>query len=72
MPEWDNTIINDINKKYFYCYDSKLFKYLKTTKNIPYICTGLNENNFRKFWQFERTKDLDQFLHEYSYLINIK
>lgn len=58
------------NKKYFYCYDINLFKFLKNQKNIYYICTGLNENNLRKFWQFLRTEKLDQSLSEYNQLIN--
>jgi hypothetical protein len=63
-------VIKETNKKYFYCYDINLFKFLKQTKNLNYICTGLNENTLKKFWQFERTENLDMYLHEYKNIIN--
>jgi hypothetical protein len=63
-------VIKEINKKYFYCYDINLFKFLKQQKYLNYICTGLNENTLKKFWQFERTKELDIYLNEYIHLIN--
>lgn len=63
-------MLKEINKGYFYCYDINLFKFLKQNKNLNYICTGLNENNLRKFWQFERTDLLQSYLHEYKLLVN--
>lgn len=55
---------------FFYCYDKKLFIYLKENKNISYICTGLNQNNMKKFWQFHRTEYFNECLNEYIKQLN--
>lgn len=53
-------------RDFFYCYSTNLFKYLKVEKEINYICCGLHEKTLRKFWQFVRTKKLEQALKEYG------
>ena len=54
------------NEDFFYCYSPNLFKYLKMKKGINYICCGLNEKSFQKFWQFKRDEFLLRVLHEYK------
>lgn len=52
--------------EYFYCYSSNLFKFLKMEKKTNYICSGLHERTFRRFWQFKRDEELVKALGEYT------
>lgn len=53
------------NNEYFYCYSTNLHELLRS-KGIRYICAGLNENTMRKFWQYRRTAEFEQYLAEYT------
>jgi len=59
-----------MNREYYYCYSTNLFKFLRLEKGFRYICSGLNEKTLRKFWQFERTEELGEALVEYKEIGN--
>lgn len=52
------------NEMFYYCYSPVLFRFLQN-KGLKYICLGLNENTYKKFWQFYRTPELKQALDEF-------
>ena len=51
--------------EFYYCYSPKLNTFLQKNKQ-RYICTGLNENTLRKFWQYRRTGELHRLLLEWA------
>ncbi len=55
--------------EFFYCYSSRLFKFLKMDKKINYVCTGLHEVSFEKFWQFKSNDELNAALSEYRVIM---
>lgn len=56
-----------MERKYFFCYSTNLFVYLKS-KNHKYIVTALNDYTKNRFWLYEKNKDLENSLLEYSML----
>lgn len=52
---------------YFYCYSYRLMYYIKAN-GVNYINYGFNKNNHLKFYLFERTKELNEILTEWSKL----
>lgn len=54
-----------MTNRFFYCYSPNLYRFLRDN-NIRYICTGLNENSMRQFWQYERTNEFERLLSEYT------
>lgn len=52
-------------REFFYCYSPNLYKFLRD-RGVTYICTGLNENTMRQFWQYRRTDRLNELLAEYA------
>jgi hypothetical protein len=51
--------------EYYYCYSPAQYRFLRDS-GIKYICTGLNENTMRQFWQYARTTLLDALLTKYA------
>lgn len=50
----------------FYCYSSRLKKFLGNTKSIRHIAKGVNEKTNKRFWLFFRTTELIEALDEWS------
>lgn len=56
--------MNKINP-FFYCYSTNLHNLLRS-KEIRFVCSGLNENTMRKFYQYYRTAEFEGVLAEYT------
>lgn len=54
----------NVKEKYFFCYSSNLVRFF-ALKNVEYICKGLNEQNGKRFWLYERTENLEDALEKY-------
>ncbi|MEH7121554.1 hypothetical protein V7128_29815, partial [Neobacillus vireti] len=48
------------------CYSTNLFEFLRFDKGQRYICTALNDKTMKRFWLFQRTEELEQYLVEYT------
>lgn len=55
-----------MKSRYFYCYSPNLYKFLRDN-GVRYICTGLNENTMRQFWQYERSAEFERLLAEFTH-----
>lgn len=53
------------NNEFFYCYSAKLHSYLKANGQ-RYICAGLNDKTYKKFWQYRRSDELHSLLAEWA------
>jgi hypothetical protein len=51
--------------EFYYCYSPVLYRYLRDS-GIKYICTGLNENTKRQFWQYAINDELDGLLKRFT------
>lgn len=54
------------NGKYFFCYSTNLYEFLRHEKGFKYICTALHDKTMKRFWLFEKTPELIQALVEYK------
>ena len=50
--------------KYFYCYSWNLKEFLRSNKEES-IVTGIHPNTNKKYWVFERNKNIDKLLDEW-------
>lgn len=55
-------------KRYFFCYSTNLYEFLKNSKGHKYIVTALNDKTMKRFWLFEKTEELNKSLVEYHNL----
>ncbi len=53
------------NNDFYYCYSFTQFIFL-TKKEIDFICSGLNEKSNKRFWQYQKTEELQNALKEYN------
>ncbi|MGG0275945.1 hypothetical protein [Bacillus rhizoplanae] len=53
-------------EQYFFCYSTNLLEFLRFEKGQRFICTALHDKTMKRFWLFERTEELNQFLVEYT------
>jgi hypothetical protein len=63
MKEGDSMFTKN---EFFYCYSSKLFKFLTKDKGFYYICSGVHDQTKVRFFQFKRTDLLLTALSEYK------
>jgi hypothetical protein len=54
-----------MTNEFYYCYSPAQYRYLRDL-GVKYICTGLNENTMRQFWQYARTNELNEILTKYA------
>lgn len=54
--------------QFFFCYNRRLFKFLRFDRGIQYICTGLHEYSLDKFWCFLQSQELTDAINEYKQL----
>lgn len=54
-----------MRKKYLYCYNRYLLKYL-TDKGFAYVSKAMNHNTNTEFYLFERTNELTNAMDEYE------
>ncbi|MFJ8069987.1 hypothetical protein ACIQZD_13685 [Peribacillus sp. NPDC096447] len=53
-------------EKYFFCYSTNLYEFLRYTKGIVFICTAFHDKTGKRFWLFERDEVLLEALKEYN------
>ncbi|WP_265938418.1 hypothetical protein [Bacillus thuringiensis] len=53
-------------EQYFFCYSTNLLEFLRFEKGQRFICTAFHDKTMKRFWLFERTEELNQFLVEYT------
>ncbi|WJE26684.1 hypothetical protein [Bacillus cereus] len=53
-------------QQYFCCYSTNLLEFLRFEKGQRFICTAFHAKTMKRFWLFERTEELNQFLVEYT------
>ncbi|MED5103139.1 hypothetical protein P9858_23770 [Niallia circulans] len=53
-------------EKYFFCYSTNLFEFIRYEKGIKFICTAFHDKTMSRFWLFERTEELNNALLEYT------
>lgn len=53
-------------KKYFFCYSTNLYEFLRYEKGFKYICTAYHHKTKCQFWLFERSDELNKALDEYA------
>lgn len=53
-------------EQYFFCYSTNLLEFLRFDKGQRFICTAFHDKTMKRFWLFERTEELNQFLVEYT------
>jgi len=51
--------------KYFYCYSSKLRRYL-TENGITWSDKGMNETSGHRYWMFTRNDKFESIIKEYN------
>lgn len=56
------------NSRFFFCYDSKLFKWLRYEKSISFLFKAKHEQTLKSFWLFERTEELTAAIDQYKQL----
>ena len=49
----------------FYCYSNRLSYFLMSMK-FRYVSTGINPNTNKKFWVYEKGKNLDEAIILYN------
>lgn len=52
--------------EFYYCYSSKVFRFLNKDKGIPFICTGVHKRTKVRFFQFQRSNELKNALDEFN------
>lgn len=53
-------------EKYFFCYSTNLYEFLRYEKEIKFICTAYHDKTSKRFWLFEREDILLDALKEYN------
>lgn len=49
----------------FYCYSTRLYHFLSSVK-FRYISIGINSNTNKKYWVYEKSKNLDSAISIYN------
>ncbi|MCY9007166.1 hypothetical protein [Peribacillus frigoritolerans] len=56
------------NKDFFFCYDKKLFRYIKDVKGLDYITIAKNPTTDKTFSMFMKSDQLQNAINEYKSL----
>jgi hypothetical protein len=51
--------------EFFYCYDSKLAKYLRYDREVKFICNAIHPKTNKMFWQFIRSDKLNEYISNF-------
>jgi hypothetical protein len=60
-----------MNKEYFFCYSKVLHNFIQNRHKINYVCAGLHETTYKKFWLYERSERLTVALNEYKQIFKM-